>query len=370
MKQERAYGIDLLRILATMMVLILHVFSNGGVLYQLVPDTANYYVGWFLEAMCFCAVDIFAILTGYLMVDKEVALWKFVARWLQVWVISAGLMVFYDILSGGASLSVKERMTYLFPVTYNHWKYFTGYCLVVLFMPLINLGIQHMSQQQHRFALLLLFGISVWTTGCFSDPFNLLSGYSAFWIMLLYIMGALIQKTGLVERVSPTVALVGYFFCVCLAYASKVIEVLLGGRLLRLTQGTGFLMNYVSPAVLLCAIFLLIFFSHVENVPAKTIPFICWLSKVSFGVFLLHSHHVIRSRYYPDLFADMHSLGTFNFIMQVFGSSMIVYLLCGIIEHCRQILFDRCGIERRIRNVCEKIQNVFLQGIDTFFAAD
>ena len=71
MKQNRIYGIDLLRIMSMMMVLILHVFSNGGVLFQLIPNTKNYYVGWFLEAMCFCAVDIFAIMTGYLMVDRD-----------------------------------------------------------------------------------------------------------------------------------------------------------------------------------------------------------------------------------------------------------------------------------------------------------
>ena len=103
MKTNRAYGLDLLRILSMMMVLVLHVFSNGSALDHLVPGTANYFVGWLLEAMCFCAVDIFAVMTGYLMVDRKTEYWKFIPRWLQAWVFSVGITTLYSVFAGGGT---------------------------------------------------------------------------------------------------------------------------------------------------------------------------------------------------------------------------------------------------------------------------
>lgn len=108
MKHNREYGIDILRILSMMMVLILHVFSNGGALNHLIPGTSNYYVGWLLEAMCFCAVDIFAIMTGYLMVDRKTEYWKFIPRWLQAWVISVSITILYEMFTGGTCIN--QRM--------------------------------------------------------------------------------------------------------------------------------------------------------------------------------------------------------------------------------------------------------------------
>jgi len=228
---RREYGIDILRILSMMMVLVLHVFSNGKVLKHLVFGSTNYYVGWFFEALCFCAVDIFAIMTGYLMVDKKIEYWKFIPRWLQAWVISISITVFYKVFVGGR-VTAEEWMMSLFPLTYSQWKYLTEYFIVVLFMPGINLAIKHMSRQQQLSVLMIIFCLSLWTTLCFDDPINLLNGYSVAWIVLLYIVGALIKETNLNKRVSQRQAICIYFICVILTYVSKIMEVFLMEHLL------------------------------------------------------------------------------------------------------------------------------------------
>lgn len=364
MKTERSYGIDLLRILSTMMVLVLHVFSNGGVLNQLVPGTSNYYVGWLLEAMCFCAVDVFAIITGYLMVDRKVEYWKFIPRWFQAWTISVVVTVLYKMFAEGGRVSAKEWLTCLFPVTYSQWKYLTEYFIVVLFMPYINLAIRGMSVHHYRVVLIMIFGFSVWTTVSFSDPMNLLGGYSAVWIGLLYIVGALIKKTELDKRVSKVFAVGGFFTCALLAYGSKVCEVFLNGRMTRLTQGTGFLMNYVSPAILLCAVFLLIFFSQVKTVSIRLIPVIRWMSSVSFGVFLIHTQTIIRTRFYIPVFSGIAGYATAVFLMIVISSTLGIYLLCGMLEYVRQYLSHCIGVDQKSRCLYEKAKDGMQRWID------
>lgn len=54
--KERNYGVDLLRVLATLFITILHVMGHGGII-DAVEGKAQYNVIWFLEILCFCAVD-------------------------------------------------------------------------------------------------------------------------------------------------------------------------------------------------------------------------------------------------------------------------------------------------------------------------
>ncbi|MBP3683816.1 MAG: hypothetical protein J6J12_02475 [Oscillospiraceae bacterium] len=223
-----------------------------------------------------------------------------------------------------------------------------------------------MSAQQHRTVLLMIFGFSVWTTFCFSDPMNLLAGYSVFWILLLYIVGALVKAIGLDKRISQRCAILGYMICAILAYGSKMCEVLLDGRLTRLTQGTGFLMSYTSPAVLLCAVFLLIFFCQMQNVPKRLIPGIRWMSSVSFGVFLIHTQIIIRTRFYKNAFVWITTLDVSVFFLVVIVSSIVVYCLCGSLEYLRQWIFVRMGINRRVEILYKAVKSRILQWMENF----
>ena len=48
-KRERNYGIDLLRIVSMLMVVILHVLGQGGVLKSSEPLSVGYSVAWLLD---------------------------------------------------------------------------------------------------------------------------------------------------------------------------------------------------------------------------------------------------------------------------------------------------------------------------------
>ena len=82
--KNRNYGIDLLRIVSMYMVVILHILGNGGVLTNLELLSLNYYSAWFLEISCYCAVNCYALITGYVMVDSKFSYKKILNLWLDV----------------------------------------------------------------------------------------------------------------------------------------------------------------------------------------------------------------------------------------------------------------------------------------------
>ena len=64
-KVERNYGIDLLRIISMIMVVVLHMLLQGGVLDNANNLKFNNYTAWFLEISCLCATNVFGIISGY-----------------------------------------------------------------------------------------------------------------------------------------------------------------------------------------------------------------------------------------------------------------------------------------------------------------
>ena len=86
--RERSAGLDLLRSLCMLMVVILHLLGRGGVMAAAVPFSGNYWLTWFWETAAYCAVDCYALLTGYLAVRSRLRPASLIQLWLQVYTIN------------------------------------------------------------------------------------------------------------------------------------------------------------------------------------------------------------------------------------------------------------------------------------------
>ena len=64
-KKERNAGIDLLRIVSMFFVVVLHSLGQGGILFNTAVGSSQYKVAWLLEIFAYGAVDIFALISGY-----------------------------------------------------------------------------------------------------------------------------------------------------------------------------------------------------------------------------------------------------------------------------------------------------------------
>ena len=82
--EKRNFNIDLFRILAAFLVTVLHVLGQGGILKSTSPTEINYWIAWLLEICAYCAVNCFALISGYVMVNKTIKAKNILGLWFQV----------------------------------------------------------------------------------------------------------------------------------------------------------------------------------------------------------------------------------------------------------------------------------------------
>lgn len=84
---ERNHGIELLRIFAMLLAAVLHILKKGGVITASEGNLAAYSTVWLLEAAAYCAVNCYALISGYVGYSdrpKPLRLARCIELWLQV----------------------------------------------------------------------------------------------------------------------------------------------------------------------------------------------------------------------------------------------------------------------------------------------
>lgn len=209
---KRNFGIDALRILSMFYVVLCHTLTQGGVLGA--ADGLQRTASGFLYMLTLCCVNIFGMVSGYVGYsekEKPLNIGSYLLMWLQVVFYGALVTVFFE-LWNRELVTLRDLMQMFFPVTCNlHW-YFTAYTGVFLLTPLINAGIRTCSDKVLKgvfFGILLVFSLY----GSGANVFSLGSGYSFLWVLLLYILGAIMKKTGLWQSTSSSVLIIGILVC-------------------------------------------------------------------------------------------------------------------------------------------------------------
>ena len=134
-KKERNYGIDLLRIVSMIMVVLLHVLGAGGLLDA--TFGINNKIVWLLEVLAFCAVNCYALISGYVGVNSKFKLSNILILWLQVFIYNF-IFYFIFLLLGKITFSFDVLKEMFFPVLSKRYWYFTAYFALFFLMPLLN----------------------------------------------------------------------------------------------------------------------------------------------------------------------------------------------------------------------------------------
>lgn len=103
-KTERNMGIELLRIVSMVMIVILHGLGHGGVREGTQGLGIHEQLAWLLTALCFGAVLLYALITGYLYMSVKHRWYRFGELWLQVLFYSVGVYLLLSFTSGSFSL--------------------------------------------------------------------------------------------------------------------------------------------------------------------------------------------------------------------------------------------------------------------------
>lgn len=200
--KDRNYGIDALRIVSMFMVVILHLISRGGIMHGAVALSSNYWIACFLEITCYCAVNVYALISGYVMHDKNIKFSNLINLWFEVLFYSFSITLVIHFIDN-TIIDNKLVLSAIFPVSFEAYWYFTAYFALFLFIPFLNKLIKNFDIQDAKIYIIIstiLF--------CFlpiilqSDLFKFSNGYSFFWLINLFIIGALIKKYDLFSKIS------------------------------------------------------------------------------------------------------------------------------------------------------------------------
>ena len=90
-RREYNWGIDFLRIVSMFMVVCLHLLGRGGVLDSASFLSGKYEVLWLIEIAAYCAVNCYALISGYVGIYGKYRYTNWILLWLRVLCYSVGI---------------------------------------------------------------------------------------------------------------------------------------------------------------------------------------------------------------------------------------------------------------------------------------
>ena len=147
--EQRNWGIDLLRMTAMWMVVILHILNKGGVLAAAAPLSAGQGTARLLETAAYCAVNCYGLISGYVGVQRRFRYSGALALWLRVAFYTLGITAVFACLMPG-SVNGDRVLRVFFPVLFRQYWYVTAYFGMCLFIPFFNLLLNRLSKGQLR----------------------------------------------------------------------------------------------------------------------------------------------------------------------------------------------------------------------------
>lgn len=323
-------GIELLRIISMYMVVVLHCLGHGGILKNTGFLTVNNNIAWFLEILCYGAVNIFGLISGYVCLDTKIKYKRIMSLYLQALFYSVAISLIFRNIS----------FTMFLPICTNKWWYFTSYFVMFFFIPFFNILLNALSKKQYQSlvitCVLLYCVLALFAQGFFNKQIGEVNrGYSFVWLSVLYIIGGGIRKFEKDIKITKKKAFLGYIVCIMSTYLSKMLlQIFLGKEHIELSD---FFVQYNSPFILLGAIFLVLIFIKLNINSGKIIDKV---AKVSFGVYLISDHPVIREVFVTKNLAGVWKWKWYGMVIYVLGMAFLIYVVCSAIEYIRKKCFE------------------------------
>lgn len=319
----RNYGIDLLRMTAMFLVILLHIVGVGGICGNTALFSTNFLAGQFLRTAAYCAVNIYALISGFVGWNRTPKLSGLLKLWLKVTIFSAAITVFSR-LHAPEAVTLTDLLKSLAPVLTNQYWYFTAYVGLFFFLPFLNQAIRHISGRQ---ALLALGGLAVLLMTLPVSKLRLIlllaDGYSTLWLMILYLAGGLMSRFELHRKLSPAKWGLVYLLGILASLVPRLALLWLKPE--YWTRDTQNLMvQYTSPTIILCAVSLVCLFAGLE-LKGGTVRIVSKLSPHAFGVYLLHTHVLIFQNAIAGRFAWLASEPLHILLGVLFGSALVIY---------------------------------------------
>ena len=360
MKQKaRQANIELLRITAMVMVVILHYFVKGGADISLVEDTgAINMLLWLLKGLCIVTINLYVLISGYFLLEAKWKISRLITLWLQAVFYSVGVPLVCLALGVGEvkQWGIYDWINVIFPVQMEHYWFITAYAILYLFVPVLSAGVKQMTKKQHQVViagLLLVFSIpkTILPVLIPTDRY----GYDFGWFLCLFMIAAYIRMYGIPFLDNKRKAFAVYFLSVGGMWLISVGCALLSRKGLPLTYMMDMPYCHNHFLVLTAAIGLFYGFRYIQIPQGKISNMICKISSYTLGVYLLHENLAVRTNW--QYWAGIESVrDSFALFPHMFITVVTVFMTGILVDFVRDCIFK--FVIRTWKNIFrEKLSN-------------
>lgn len=336
---KRIYGIDVLKMMAMVMVVMLHVMGSGGVFGVCAENARSFHFAGFkvFYSACMCAVDCFVLATGYVMCRHTFKYGRIFKLWAEVVFYALGMLIVAKCFFPSIEIGYKTVLQAVMPVSFDTYWFFTDYVGLFFCIPFLNRLLAALDKKTSWQMVLVGFVVwSVFASISGGDIFNLNGGYSLIWFIYLYLLAGTISLHGLPAFITPLRA-VGLFVCSAMM---TTLFCFLGDHISRrwgvFGGGWG---SYASPFVLLEAVSLLALCLHLEIKNGMLQRIIAFVAPSIFSVYILHSNPLFREMFqWNGKFAFLGHCPLPLMLAGILGCGALIFVICVGIDSIRRLL--------------------------------
>ena len=347
-KSGRMANIELLRIIAMVMVVIMHFLYHSGSLMEVgSPLSSVRVIGTLLEMFCLVAVNTYVFISGYFGVKESFKPSKAVALLCQIWFYSLLIPLVLSAAGvptvgyGEGSFNIYGLVQYLFPIETEHYWFATAYLAMYLFVPFLAAGMRKMKKRELQILLaMLLVFFSLEKTIL---PLYLATdryGYDFGWFLCLFVAAGYIRLYGIpwLEK-RPHAAGLYVLSCVLiwlLAMASNT----LGSEIETFIHYANMLYTYNHLLCVTGAVSLFYMFKNLRIKEGRFAKAVRTLAPYTFGVYLLHEHVLVRYEWMKWLGVE-NVKESYLFVPHLLVCVLVVYAVGTAADFVRAWVFAR-----------------------------
>ena len=347
--KERNSAFEIMRLLAMQMIIWGHCMmakAKKQKPYLGIIDC----IGWGVGAFTVCAVNLYFLLTGYFLKSTNCRLNRIIAIWLKTIFYSFVIYMLYVCVT--KSFSIKESISYLFPIITKKYWYMQTYIVGALISPFLAKGLEQLKDKQ----IAILIGILVSFFSIHQTfikvryTLDQTQGYGIIWACVMYIIGYWIRKNR--ESISKKPLWIYcsiYILTSMVIYASNYLIVkwnIAGG-----VSSRGNFYAYNSVTVLIQSIGLFCVFVKASS-RKVTNKLINSLAAHSLAGYLISAHPVLLySLWIECIHLNRYMENAFLYVTVSFLLSTLVLLICILIDKILEELLIKIKTTNNYRKI-------------------
>lgn len=357
--RERKLGLEWLRIISMLMIILLHSIDHSGLYENLNECSALYYYEQFIYAAVQVCVNCFVMISGYFLVTSSFKFSKLLSLWAEVVFYSLAIKLLLMGI-GEIPVSVTSLAACFAPFITGRYWFITIYVGMYCLSPFFNIAIKAMTQKQHKILNIILFFLFSVLVSVHPSlkGMNTNGGWSVAGFAVLYFWAAYLRLYYTPQVKKWKRPLVIYLLCPAIMTVVLAISEKTGIGVL--TDAAKNLWKYDSVLAYIATVALFMLFLNIGGKGSgKGAKLLTRISGATFGVYLIHAHANICTVPMWDKIKFVPAMEQAWFPLYQIAAVLVIFIVCAVIDILRQKLFDILKINNLIGLISLKIEKVF-----------